>query len=359
MKLFGCLIILCLFHTSIIAQKNSDPGFIINQNRDTVKGFIETTEEKDLSGAVYFKKEINDAWKEYHPKDLFGFGIGQELYRSIRFINTINENVKDTVFARLLVAGVYNLFTFVESSRFFLLQKDTSIYLLYDEFQLGSGEIVREGNFRNYLNFISLPCDNLKDEVKNVGYSEKNIGDFVQKTNHCISGESSLVYSHNKQKLLITPIVFAGGLPLSGPNAQFTTNFTLRTTLPRMDKKLSLNIGVNYSSTTYKTAESEALNPDYQYYTKEQIFSIPLTIQYNVLLTRVQPYFYLGFSYGKIQIDNLATGFWVQPNDSYNSFNIVGGLGIEVRVVYGLFVRADLRFESLVKYPVIGISYHF
>lgn len=154
------------------------------------------------------------------------------------------------------------------------------------------------------------------------------MADFVQQTTTCISGESSHEYGHNKQKLAITPIIFAGGFPLSGQNAQTTANFTLRLTQPHIDKKLSLNIGVNYSSTTYKTAESESLNPAYQYYTKEQILSIPVTVQYNVLLTRVQPYYYLGVSYGKIQIDNLATGFWVAPNDRYNSFNIVGGIGV-------------------------------
>ena len=101
--------------------------------------------------------------KEYNPKDLFGFGINQEMYRSILFSNTIDGNKKDTVFARILVYGTYNLFTFVRSDRFFLLQKDTPIYLIYDEAQLGSGEIDRVGNFRNYLNFISVSCENLKD----------------------------------------------------------------------------------------------------------------------------------------------------------------------------------------------------
>jgi hypothetical protein len=359
MKFFRSLLILCLFHTSLIAQKGFDPGYIIDQSRDAVKGFIETTEEKNLSGYVRFKKEINGELKEYNPKDLFGFGINQEIYRSIRFNNTANGNMLDTVFARQLVSGTYNLFTFVKSDRFFLLQKDSTIYLLYDESQLGSGEINRVGNFRNYLNFISVPCESLKDQYKDVGYSEKSVATFVQQTNNCISGESSRMYSQSKQKLKITPIIFAGGLPLSGQNAQTTANFTLRLTLPRMDKKLSLNIGLNYSSTTYMTAQSEELNPAYQYYTKEQVFSIPVTLQYNVLLTRVQPYFYLGFSYGKIQIDNLASGFWVAPNGSDYALNVVGGLGVEVRVVYGLFVRADLRFESLIQHPVIGLSYHF
>ena len=125
MKILHCLALLCLFHNVVIAQHSFDPGYIINQNRDTVRGFVETTEEKNLSGTVHFKKESNGELKEYFPKDLFGFGINQEPYRSIQFSNTIEGNLMETVFARQLVSGDYNLFTFVTSARFFLLQKDT------------------------------------------------------------------------------------------------------------------------------------------------------------------------------------------------------------------------------------------
>lgn len=358
MKFLSYLLMLCLFHSTIIAQKNFDPGYIINHNRDTVKGFIETTEEKKLSSSVRFRKETSGELQEYNPGDLFGFGIGQVLYKSFIFNNTVSGSRMDTVFARQLVSGEYNLFTFVTSDRFFLLQKDTSLYLLYDESQDGSGTIDRVGNFRNYLNFISVPCENLKDKYKGIGYSENSLADFVQKTNNCISGGSSRIYGQ-KQKLEITPIIFAGGLPLSGQNAYFTGNLSLRFTLPRVDKKLSLNIGVNYTNTTYMTAASEALNPYYHYYTKEEIFSIPLTIQYNVLLTRVQPYFFLGCSFAQNKTDNLGTGFWIEPDNKYNSLNIIAGLGVEARVAYGFYIRGEYRFEALIKYPAIGLSYHF
>jgi hypothetical protein len=106
MKTFRCFVLLCLLHTTLNAQHGFDPGYVVNHNRDTVKGFIETMEEKSLSGSVHFKKEINGGMKEYNPKDLFGFGINQELYRSIRFSNTIEGNKMDTVFARQLVSGV-------------------------------------------------------------------------------------------------------------------------------------------------------------------------------------------------------------------------------------------------------------
>src|SRR5664279_4490596 len=178
MKILLCLVFLHLFYNTLSAQKGFDPGYVITHSRDTVKGFIETTEEKNLSNSVHFKKEINGELKEYLPQDLFGFGINREMYKSIFFSNTTNGNIMDTVFARQLVSGAYNLFTFMGSARFFLLQKDTSIYLLYDESQDGAGQIDRVGNFRNYLNFISVSCERLKNQYKDVGFSESSIADF-------------------------------------------------------------------------------------------------------------------------------------------------------------------------------------
>lgn len=112
MKNLRCLFLFCLFLNTGFAQHGFDPGYIINHNRDTVWGLIETTEEKNLSGSVHFKKETNSELKEYYPGDLFGFGINPEPYRSIRFINTIDGNTSDTVFARQLVSGQYNLLFF-------------------------------------------------------------------------------------------------------------------------------------------------------------------------------------------------------------------------------------------------------
>jgi hypothetical protein len=358
MKIVKLLLMFCLFHLTLIAQPHFDPGYIINHNRDTIKGFIRAAAEGDLNSSIRFKKEIDGDLKEYNPADLLGFGIDQEIYRSIRFRNTIEGNRKDTVFVRQLVAGEYNLFTYLKSTRrYFLLQKDTSLYLLYDESFRSSGEVEQVSNYQNYLNFISVPCDKLKNKYTQIGYDEKSISDFVLATNNCNSAGSSTSF-YQKQKMIVTPTVFVGGLPL-GQESQLTANFILQFTFPHVDRQASLNIGLNYSNTTYMMAYSKSLNTNYQYYTREQITSIPFTVQYNVTQSRVQPYFYFGFSYAHITKDNLASGYWVQPNENYYGFSVVAGLGIEARIVSGLYARADWRYELFMQYPAIGLSYHF
>jgi len=359
MKRFPCIILFISIHFFTNAQQSSDPGYIVKHNKDTVRGMIKTSVEAELFESVSFKKDIDSDWTQYGPSDIIGFGLEYGKFSSIHFLNGSKGNTPDITFAKQLISGVYNLFTYTNGARrFFILQKDTTIYQLYDELVSTTGEIEQGANYQNYLYFISVPCDKLNNKYKQIGYDERSIADFVQETNNCISGGSSVSY-FKKQKMAMTPVIFAGGLPISGQESQITANLLLRFTIPRVDKQASLNIGLNYSRTTYMTADSKSLNPSYQYYTRQQVISIPLTIQYNFMLTRIQPYLYLGFSGAYVTKDALASGFWVTPNDKGFGAYPLAGLGIEARVVSGLFIRADWRYESILQYPAIGLSYHF
>ena len=129
MKFIKCLVILCLLCSCLSAQQIFDPGYIISLNRDTVKGFIKVELESDLISVVKFKNDEGSVLKEYHPADLLGFGMGKEIYKSMRFMNTAEDSVVETAFVKQLVKGEYNLYAYRKPDRFFyLIQKDTILY---------------------------------------------------------------------------------------------------------------------------------------------------------------------------------------------------------------------------------------
>jgi hypothetical protein len=354
-----CLILSLFIHFTLMAQQPFTPGYIIKQSHDTIRGQIKTVVDADLYESVFFKIAINGEWTPYRYSDLLGFGFDNERFRSLRFLNRSKGNTIDTTFARQLVSGEYNLYTYLHNGRrFFLLQKDTSINQLYNDLVSNTGEVEQAGNYQNFLNFISVPCDKLKDKYMRVGYNEKSLSDFIQETNNCLSGGTSVSY-FTRPKPTATAIIFVGGLPVSAQRSQLAANLSVRLTVPRVNEKLSINFGLNYSSTNYMTSYNKTLNPLYRYYTHEQIASIPITAQYNFTQKRIQPYFYLGVSGTYTTEDNLASGFWVQPNEKGLGGSAVVGLGIEARLISGLYLRADWRFESIIQYPAIGLSYHF
>ncbi|HEX3769007.1 MAG TPA: hypothetical protein VHT72_11550, partial [Puia sp.] len=182
MKIFKCLIILCFLFSQLSAQQIFDPGYIIKLNKDTVRGFIKTDLESELISVVKFKDDETSVLKEYRPADLLGFGIDKDIYKTMRFLNTAEDSVVETAFVKQLVKGEYNLYAYRKPDRlFYIIQKDTILYFLYDEVSRGTGEILQKGNYFNYLNLIAVPCEKLTNLVGRVGYNDKDMAAFISK----------------------------------------------------------------------------------------------------------------------------------------------------------------------------------
>jgi opacity protein-like surface antigen len=357
MKIIRCLVILCFLHSVLIAQKSIDPGYIIQHDQDTVTGFIEITSEVDLCRSVKFKKE-NEEFREFTPLDISGFGIGNEVYRRVQFLNTTEGNLKTTAFLKQLVTGEYNLYVYVLSDRrFYLLQKDSTQYFLHDLISKDPGQSNQTGNYYNYLHFISVSCDKLSNLYDRVGFNDQALADFVLKVDNCISqGKATSFYQ--KPKTIIHPYVFVGGFPVSGME-QFTANFILRFTIPRVDKKTSMNVGLNFSNTIKESSERSDYFSLYTLTSHYQIYSIPITCQYNFTNTQVQPYFYAGISAAYLNKTTNSYTFNIPRASTNFGVSLVAGIGIEAKVVSRLFIKADWRYEVIMQYPAIGLAYQF
>ncbi|HLA60333.1 MAG TPA: outer membrane beta-barrel protein [Puia sp.] len=358
MKCIKCLVILCLLYAYLPAQQIFDPGYIISLNRDTVNGFIKADLESDLISRIHFKNDEGSLLKDYGPADLLGFGIGKDIYKSMRFLNTAEDSIMETAFVKQLVKGEYNLYAYRKPDRFFyLIQNDTTLYFLYDEVSRGTGEIMQKGNFYNYLNLIAVPCEKLTNLVGRVGYNDKDMAGFISKVDNCETPGIATNY-YQKPKTLVQPMIFAGGLPVAEKN-QFTASFILHITLPRIDKKTSINIGINYSNLTKKTEERSDYYFLYDLFTHYQIYSVPVTFQYNFTTSRVQPYFYVGISPAYTSRSTNTRNYNIPASDHDFGLALVAGLGVQVRMISKLFLRADWRYEVVLQYPAVGIAYQF
>ena len=119
-KAFSCFVMLCIFFSTTLAQQTFEPGYILEHNRDTVKGYIENAMEYELTLSVKFRTDDKSPVKEYGPSDLAGFGIGKAVYENIRFQNELNKT-QVNAFVKKLVTGEYDLFSYVTAERKFYL----------------------------------------------------------------------------------------------------------------------------------------------------------------------------------------------------------------------------------------------
>jgi len=358
MKFIKCLVILCLLYIYLPAQQIFDSGYIITLKKDTLKGFIRADLESDLVSGVKFKSDDRPELKSFTPSDLLGFRIGNDIYNSMRFLNTAEDSVIETAFVKQLVKGEYNLYAYRKPDRFFyLIQKDTILYFLYDEVSRGTGEIIQKGNYFNYLSLIAVPCDKLTNIVGRVGYNDKDMASFISKVDNCETPGVATNY-FQKPKTLVQPMIFAGGLPVPEME-QFTAGLLLHITLPRIDKKTSVNMGIHYSR-LIKTSEQRS---DYYFLynllTHYQIFSVPVTFQYNFTTSRVQPYFYAGMSGAYISRTTNTRNNNIPASDHEFGLSLVAGVGLQVRTISKIFIRADWRYEVVLQYPAVGIAYQF
>jgi hypothetical protein len=313
-----------------------------------------------MAQAVKFKKEGSATFLEYHIADLLGFGMEQEKYIRKNFINTAEDSIQVTAFLKLLVAGEYSLYSYAgPQHKFFLLQKDSVNYFLYDHTSQSDVNDLHQPNYHNYLSFVTLNCEQAHRLAENVEYNERALSDIILKLDNCDSAGQAKVF-YQKPKTVIQPILFAGALPFGGKDQQYTANFTLKFTLPRLEKHASLNIGLNYSYLYKPLSYDIMVGINRDVYTKAYIFSIPLTFQYNFTTSRIQPYIYVGFSGTYIDRQPEQTlGYYSPHPEKSGGFSLVAGIGIEARIVSGLYIKADWRYELVLQLPVIGLSYHF
>jgi hypothetical protein len=361
MKFFKFLAVFILIHFTLNAQQSFDPGYIVKYTQDTVKGFIAVALNRDLTHSVKFKKEESGELKEYKPADLLGFGIGNDIYISKYFLNAAQDSVMETAFVKQLVKGEYSLYSYSkEELVYYLLQKDTTVYFLYDRVTDNLGEIKQEGNYMNYLNLISINCDKLNKNYAGIGYNDKNLADFVLKADNCSSSEKAVSY-YQKPKSEMHEIAFVGGFP---PNlTQFTANFTLQYSLPRVNKNLFFNIGINYSFTSVQSSLNDY---NHDVYTNHySIISIPFTIQYNFTTSRFQPYFYTGFS-GSIYNETSSYYTYGEPqNPQHFVVSIALGFGVQMMMGSRFYLRAEEaayingQYQMIFQNPAIGVAYRF
>ncbi len=362
MKHLSIAICMLFIYASPFAQSDYKPGYLVKNNKDTIKGFIEESIESDYSKQVNFKSDSASSVQIFLPGDIQYFGVGSAIYKSISFLNTDPEILKrDSCFAKKLVTGKYDLFVFSRRDRqFYLIKNDTSIYFLYNSLLSNNGELITQGNYINTLNLISIPCEKLASRYDRVGFGEKEMSEFVLALNKCISPETAVSY-YQKPKSVMQIFIFAGGLPL-GTQSQLTMEGLMRFSLPAVNKNTFLNVGFHYSSTHSVQSFGDPYYGSYSRNSIHTIYSVPLTVQYDFINGIIRPYIYGGvgiaYLHQTVSGEPDFIGSLDKPSQNFG-ISFVVGIGIEAKIINRLFVRVDYRYELVLQFPAIGIAYQF
>ena len=192
-----------------------------------------------------------------------------------------------------------------------------------------------------------------------IRYNEKDLASFISQLNNCVSPGAASTDYYQKPKTETQIVAFAGGLPM-GVRNQFTAEVILRLIYPQLSKKIYFNVGPHYSH-TYKTRrDRDDGNFFFTRSIQDDIFSVPVTIQYSFINWVIQPYVSAGFAaaYLKERTSNIQDALFI-PAQNQLKLAGIGAVGVEGHITKQLFIKIEWRYELILQYPAIGIAYSF
>jgi hypothetical protein len=236
MRLFYTLLILSL-PSLLFAQSNYHEGYVVKNNGDTLKGYINYREWERSPKSIEFKiSKTEKAVQEFTPQTIREFEItGMEYYLSYSgIISTDKTHFPDipygldtskeqkTVFLKRLVTGnhltLYNNNDDVKT-RFFIAENKNGISELeYHQYYSDERDVIEKTWYRRqliiYINKFTVDNTSLMQDISRSRYAQTDLEEIINKVNG-----SSAKADKNKIKTKGTRL-FAG-IGLNYTQAQF------------------------------------------------------------------------------------------------------------------------------------------
>ncbi len=176
---------------------------ILLQIAGTVKGLVQKTIFDKLCAEVHFKAGQNSPLQTFVPGTINSFSIDEDIFRTVVFQNTSLDPVTtDTSFAKQLVLGKYELYSFTRRERpFFIVRDQSTSSLLFNTAYNGHGDVDQEGNYTSRLGLLKSQCATDFWTSQTIDYTEKDIASYISKLNNCIARREPIrVFITNKNQ---------------------------------------------------------------------------------------------------------------------------------------------------------------
>lgn len=287
-----------IFHSSY-GQKNYLPGYVIQLNGDTLRGFIDYRNWDKNPNKIAFRKEMSDNISDYTPIGIKGFGVKDVIYESAVIeteISSDNPNDlssqaefsmrMDTTFLQTMVRGVKCLYFYKNNygkEQFYIRNGSTYEFLKYKKY-VKQGEIQGITTLtenKKYLGQLSIylnDCKSIQSILNGTKYGKKSMENLFLSYYKCTNSE--IVFQKKTVKLPLefgilaglssTSIKFASSLGAYSylvltdfkPSLNFSTGLFFNVGLPFNQGKWSLYNELIYSSYKLIGRVQDNMNPD-------------------------------------------------------------------------------------------------
>ena len=327
MKITG-LLILGFFLTlgSIHAQTDFQPGFIFQQNGDTLIGAIDYRGDM-LMGRICTFRTKDNVIIEYSPADIIGF----RFYDSKFYVSKEVSGRK--VFLEFLINGQMKVYYFrdIDGDHYYIEKEGIGINELPYKEEIKSSKKRDQPNYYlsksiyhiGLLNIYMQDAPEFQSRIATIGQPDRdNLIKLTKEYQKIVCKNEACIIYEKKLPTLKLDIEIVGGIA-NYPNSintlnkhNFETGILVHLWMPLANEKLFFKSGILFSS----------INPDTG---KEPVYKIPIQLEYVYPKGIVRPKLAYGI--------NLYSPF-------IQSVSLSAGINIKLYKSFGLGLNYDIEF---------------
>jgi hypothetical protein len=351
-------------------------GYIINNNDETIQGYINYEGSINNSDRCEFKLNREGEIKTYKPGEIKAFRFNDSKYFSTWELSVNNE--LKTIFIEWLIRGRASLLSYsrpVDGTRYFLLLENDSLVELTNTMRSfnkdGKTYERRNQEYKNTLSFYFKDAPSLKPEIEVSAFKGESLikitKDYHELT--CKTGDCIVFEEKNRD------MIFTWGISTDFVNSKFILNSDLQhevfpskslgfglalniENLPAVSPKFTarFNLTIHSALFRYDTTDTWSLITDDRI-CKIMVARIPLRVTYKFTHKKLNPFLSLGavvnlrFSYK--QYDQRLVDFITRsrPDNPYTSkvnlfqFAVNAGAGFEYLVNPKFALNAGYEYE--------------
>jgi hypothetical protein len=325
--LFKLALVLTCLSLSTYAQKSVIPGYVVQLNGDTTKGYIDYKNWNKNPTSIVFFKEIGAQKQTLGLSNIQAFGVKSEKFVDDYIAKTVKidyadqslermttdpnpEYVEKMVFLQKLLTGPVSIFKYTDTTdrkHYFAIQNNVYEELINKKYKLKTSQVGTNTMYKTQLTKLLSDCSAITaSQIEQTPYTEKAITELVVKYINCKS-PSTTIKLKNTEKITAKFGIFAGAayasLKFSYVNNGFnsstgaTGGISMLLTMPRTREKIGIYAELQFRNFNFKKEEVNGYIIQRHEFQGNYI-RLNTFFRYTFVQSKIKPLINIGFSNG-------------------------------------------------------------
>ncbi len=337
------IILFVLSASTLYAQTDFRPGYVITNSYDTIYGQIDYRGDKLMGQICKFKPTGNNI-TEYSPKDIVAYRFIDSKY----FIS--KEVAGKVMFLEFLIKGQVNIYYLRDKggNHYYIDKGDMSIAEIpYDEKIITIDDKTLLSKSKKHIGILSYymqDAPEIQTQIAKIKEPDHNNLIKVAENYHhevCKDGEDCIIFEKKQPIIKVSVDLTAGFVAYRDLNQSFQSGVLLNLWIPRINEKIYFRTGFLYS----KIEDDETDNlrtPTWS------VYKIPVMLEYMYSKFAIKPKVAYGMNFYYI-------------NSGFNTISFMGGTNIKLNKSISCLLEyhADFDLSPLPLIPSYWVSQAF